>query len=53
MGSIPSIKNWENVDDLNKNSNREHAADYPYLLRTLGLTSKRRIWAGAIIGWIF
>jgi hypothetical protein len=32
MNSGPSTKNWEDLDDLYKNSNREPAADYPYLL---------------------
>ena len=36
MGSRPSMKVWEDLDDLYKNSNREQAAYYPYLLRAAG-----------------
>jgi hypothetical protein len=35
IGSLPSVKNWATLNDLNKNSKREHAADYAYLLRTV------------------
>jgi hypothetical protein len=36
MGSKPAMREWDDLDDLYKNSNREQAASYPYLLRVIG-----------------